>query len=256
MANQIWDPGEYKRNAEFVPNFGAAVIKLLEPKRGERVLDLGCGTGILTKKLAEAGCSAVGVDSSAEMVAAAKAEGFDAFVADAQTLKTNEKFDAVMSNAAIHWMSDHYALSRRVWNLLKPGGRFAAECGGEGCVRIIREGMKIALIKRGIDYKARNPWKFPALGAFSQILESQGFKIKYIARFDCPTQLPAGLRGWLEVFSHSHTAGFTADERESFYKEVEGYCRPALYSEKNGWTADYVRLRFLALKPEEQPYSA
>ena len=251
MTNQIWNPQEYRKSADFVPKLGEPVIELLEPKAGERILDLGCGTGILTKKLAEMGCSVIGTDASPEMVAAARELGVEAFLADAQTLKMDEKFDAIMSNAAIHWMPDHYAVVRRVWNLLKPGGRFAAECGGEGCVRIIREGMKIALIKRGIDYKARNPWKYPELGAFSKILENQGFQVKFIARIDRPTPLPAGLHGWLEVFSASHTEGFSDAGREAFYKEVEDYCRPTLFDEKKGWTTDYVRLRFLAVKPEE-----
>ena len=213
MTNQIWNPQEYRKSADFVPKLGEPVIELLEPKAGERILDLGCGTGILTKKLADMGCSVIGTDASPEMVAAARELGVEAFLADAQTLKMDEKFDAIMSNAAVHWMPDHYAVVRRVWNLLKPGGRFAAECGGEGCVRIIREGMKIALIKRGIDYKARNPWKYPELGAFSKILENQGFQVKFIARIDRPTPLPAGLRGWLEVFSASHTEGFSEAER-------------------------------------------
>lgn len=251
MTNQIWNPQEYRKSADFVPKLGEPVIELLEPKAGERILDLGCGTGILMKKLADMGCSVIGTDASPEMVAAARELGVEAFLADAQTLKMDEKFDAIMSNAAIHWMPDHYAVVRRVWNLLKPGGRFAAECGGEGCVRIIREGMKIALIKRGIDYKARNPWKYPELGAFSKILENQGFQVKFIARIDRPTPLPAGLRGWLEVFSASHTEGFSEAEREAFYKEVEDYCRPTLFDEKKGGTADYVRLRFLTVKPEE-----
>lgn len=250
--NQIWNPESYKKSADFVPKLGRPVIELLEPKPGERILDLGCGTGVLTKELADMGCSVVGTDSSPEMVEAAKELGVDARLADAQTLKMDEKFDAVISNAAIHWMPDHYAVVRRVWNLLKPGGRFAAECGGEGCVRIIREGMKIALIKRGLDYKARNPWKYPELGAFSDILENQGFKVKFIARIDRPTPLPHGLRGWLEVFAASHTQGFTPEEKESFYKEVEDYCRPMLWDKDKGWTGDYVRLRFLAVKPEEE----
>ena len=150
MTNQIWNPQEYRKSADFVSKLGEPVIELLEPKAGERILDLGCGTGILAKRLADMGCSVVGTDASPEMVFAAKELGLDVLLADAQTLKMDEKFDAVMSNAAIHWMPDQYAVVRRVWNLLKPGGRFAAECGGEGCVRIIREGMKIALIKRGI----------------------------------------------------------------------------------------------------------
>ena len=249
--NQIWNPETYRKSADFVTELGRPVIELLEPKAGERILDLGCGNGVLTRELADMGCSVVGMDSSPEMVEAAKALGIDARIADAQTLKMDEKFDAVMSNAAVHWMPDQYAVVRRVWNLLKPGGRFAAECGGEGCVRIIREGMKIALIKRGIDYKSRNPWKFPELGAFADILENQGFRVKFIARIDRPTPLPNGLRGWLEVFSASHTEGFSEAEKSAFYEEVEAYCRPTLYDEKTGWTADYVRLRFLAVKPEE-----
>lgn len=120
---------------------------------------------------------------------------------------------------------------------------------GEGCIRVIREGMKIALIKRGIDYKARNPWKFPELGEFSKILDNQGFKVSYIARIDRPTPLKNGLRCWLKVFANRHTEEFTNEEKELFYKEVEDYCRPMLWTEENGWVADYVRLRFLAIKP-------
>ena len=140
---------------------------------------------------------------------------------------------------------------RRVWNLLKPGGRFAAECGGEGCVRVIREGMKIALIKRGIDYKARNPWKFPELGTFSDILENQGFQVKFIARIDRPTPLVHGLRRWLECSPRATPTASRRSRRRPSIRRVEDYCRPMLFSEQNGWTADYVRLRFLAVKPEE-----
>jgi trans-aconitate methyltransferase len=250
MTNQNWNPGAYEKHADFVPVLGKPVIELLAPKIGEKILDLGCGNGSLTKELADAGFDVIGVDASQEMVEAARAKGVHAMVENAEHLDFHEEFDAVMSNAALHWMSDQYGVVRGVWNALKPGGRFAAECGGEGCVRIIREGMKIALIKRNIDYKARNPWKYPELGPFQDILENQGFKVTYIARLDRPTPLPNGLRGWLEVFSESHTKGFSDAEKEKFYGEVEDYCRPFLYDEKTGvWVADYVRLRFLALKP-------
>jgi SAM-dependent methyltransferase len=254
MTNQVWDPENYKKTAGFVAVLGRPVIELLKPQPGERVLDVGCGDGTLTKELQSHGCDVVGIDSSHEMVESARSMGLDVRLFDAQSLDSafapDERFDAVISNAVLHWISDQYAVVRGVWNLLRPGGRFAAECGGEGCIRIIREGMKLALAKRGIDYKTRNPWKYPEVGLFTKILENQGFQVRYIARIDRPTHLDDGLRGWLEIFSKSHTAGFTDDEREHFYTEVEDYCRPRLYNESAGWTADYVRLRFLAIKPE------
>ena len=245
------DLENYRNETEFTPALASPVIKLLDPKPGEAILDLGCGNGALAAELAEMGCKVVGVDSSKKMIAAACERGIDARLIDGEHLHLGEEFDGVMSNAALHWMPDQYAVVRGVWKALKPGGRFAAECGGEGCIRIIREGMKIALIKRDIDYKARNPWKYPELGAYSKILENQGFKVDYIARIDRPTSLQDGLRSWLEVFAQSHVQGFSPEEKESFYKEVEEYCRPMLFSEKNGWTADYVRLRFLAVKPKD-----
>jgi SAM-dependent methyltransferase len=228
---------------------GGPVLELLNPKSKERILDLGCGDGKLTKELVDLGCNVTGIDSDPEMIEKAKALGIDARIGNAEQLVLDEKFDAVMSNASLHWMKDQYGVVQGIWDALKPGGRFAAECGGEGCIRIIREGLKIALIKRGLEYKARNPWKYPELGTFSGILENRGFKINYIARIDRPTPLPKGLRHWLEVFTASHTRGFSEDEKNFFYNDVEKYCRPLLYTEKDGWIADHVRLRILAEKP-------
>jgi len=250
MSNHYSGLENYKKGADFVPLFGKPVIELLEPKSGEKILDLGCGDGTLSKEMADMGCDVLAVDSSPEMVESARSLGLKAELIDGEHLHFKEEFDAVMSNAALHWMNDQYSVIRGVWRALKPGGRFAAECGGEGCIRIIREGMKIALIKRGIDYRARNPWKFPELGEFSKILDNQGFKVSYIARVDRPTPLKNGFRCWLEVFANSHTEGFSEEEKNLFFLEVEDYCRPLLYTEKNGWVADYVRLRFLAVKPK------
>lgn len=251
MSNQIWNPEEYLKAADLITELSQPVIELLAPKAGEKILDVGCGTGILARTLAEKGCDVTGVDSSPEMTEAAAKLGIKTITADAQHLHLDEKFDAVISTASLNWIRDQYSVVRSVWRSLKPGGRFAAECGGEGCIRIIREGMKIALIKRNIDYKARNPWKYPELGEFSKILENQGFRVSYIARIDKPTPLKNGLRSWLEVFSNKHTEGFPKDEKEAFYKEVEDYCRPMLCKDGKNWIADYVRLRFLALKPAD-----
>lgn len=259
MPNQQWNPTTYNANAHFVPTLGKQLLELLNPQKGERILDLGCGDGTLTKELVREHFNVVGIDASPEMIRAAQANGVDAILLDAENMfndgaedigKFDNAFDAVVSNAALHWMNDHYAVVRNVWRALKPGGRFVAECGGEGCIRIIREGMKIALAKRGVDYKSRNPWKYPELGMFSKILENQGFKVGYIARIDRPTPLPTGLRGWLDVFANAHTRGFSPEEREQFYLDVEDYCSPRLLDKEKGWIADYVRLRFLAEKPK------
>ncbi|NLV82875.1 MAG: class I SAM-dependent methyltransferase [Synergistaceae bacterium] len=249
MANQNWASDDYKTIGDYQYELGGPVIELLAPKSGEKILDLGCGDGKLTKEVVDLGCDVIGIDANPEMVESAKALGIDARVKDAEHLHMDERFDAVMSNASLHWMADHYGVVRGIWHVLKPGGRFSAECGGEGCIRIIREGLKLALIKRGLDYKARNPWKYPELGTFSDILENQGFKINYIARINRPTPLPKGLKSWLEVFAKSHTKGFSEEDKRSFYKDVEKYCRPLLYTEEKGWFADHVRLRILAEKP-------
>lgn len=251
MANQKWDPELYAKNAGFVVEHGQSVLDLLAPKEGEMILDIGCGDGVLTKKLLKEKFRVFSVDASSEMVDAARANDVHARLVDAQELDYEDQFHAIYSNAAIHWMDDHYALVRGVWRALKPGGRFVAECGGEGCVRVIREGMKIALAKLGVDYKSRNPWKFPETGMFTKILENQGFTVTYIARIDRPTPISCGLRGWLELFSQRHTEGMSNDDREKFYAEVEDRCKPRLWSEQNGWSADYVSLRFVAVKPEE-----
>ena len=249
MANQNWSSEDYNKKADYLYELGKPVIELLNPQPGEKILDLGCGTGKLTKIVADMGCDVTGIDADPAMVEATKELGIKAFLHDAEHLNIDGQYDAIMSNGALHWMADQYGVVKGVWKALKPGGRFAAECGGEGCVRIIREGIKLALTKRGVDYKARNPWKYPELGTMADILETKGFKVSYIARVDRPTPLKTGLRGWLEVFANAHTEGFTAEEKESFYTDVENYCKPMLYTEENGWVADHVRLRFMATKP-------
>src|SRR5512138_2182814 len=131
---QTWDPERYARNARFVSDLGAPVVELLAPRPGERILDLGCGDGALTEKLVALGCEVIGVDGSAEQVAGARRRGIDARVADGQALDFDGEFDAVFSNAALHWMKRADAVVDGVWRALRPGGRFVAECGGHGCV--------------------------------------------------------------------------------------------------------------------------
>ena len=158
---QYWDPESYAEHARFVSDLGAPVVDLLAPQAGERILDLGCGDGALTERFRNAGCLAVGVDSSPEQVWAALQRGLDARIVDARELPFDTEFDAVFSNAALHWIPDPDAAIDGVWKALKPGGRFVAECGGAGCVASIRESFAEALRTRGIDCAGVDPWYFP-----------------------------------------------------------------------------------------------
>jgi SAM-dependent methyltransferase len=224
------------------------VVELLDPNPGERILDLGCGDGVLTQKLAEMGCDVVGVDSSAELIAAAKQMGLDAREMDGQALTFDEEFDAVLSNAALHWMKRADAVIAGVHRALRPGGRFVGELGGEGCVALIRAALIAALDRRGIDGAALDPWYFPDVASYGQRLEAAGFAVRWIALIPRPTPLPGDVTGWLETFAESFTSALAAHERPGFLAEVREALRPALCDVTGAWTADYVRLRFAATK--------
>lgn len=174
-AASRWEPADYAKNAAFVPALGAAVLALLDPRPGERILDLGCGDGVLTAKLVEAGAEVVGVDASDTMIAAARARGLDARVADGQALAFGPEYDAVFSNAALHWMLDAPAVAAGVFRALKPGGRFVGEMGGHGNVAILREGLREELEARGYGWPAREAQWYPTISEFSAIYAAAGF---------------------------------------------------------------------------------
>ena len=247
--SQHWDPERYARNARFVAELGAPLIDLLQPKAGERVLDLGCGDGVLTEAIAAAGCAVVGVDASAEQIAAARARGLDARQADGQALDFDEAFDAVFSNAALHWMRDPDAVIDGVWRALRSGGRFVGELGGRGNVAQIIEALCAALEERGIDAMAAFPWYFPDPQEYAGRLEKRGFEVDAIELFERPTPLPGDMAGWLETFAESFLNLVPAEQRPALTAEVMERLRPALCDPEGAWTADYVRLRFAARKP-------
>jgi trans-aconitate methyltransferase len=244
---QRWDPARYERSARFVSDLGMPVVALLAPGDGEHILDLGCGDGALTIKLVEAGCTVVGVDSSVEMVAAATARGLDARVMDGQSLQFANEFDAVFSNATLHWMKDPEAVTAGVWRALKPGGRFVGELGGEGNVAAIVSAMESALAARG--FSVPNPWHFPRPEEYRALLESGGFEVRSLELIPRPTLLPEGARGWLETFAQPFTSILAAEDRPRFLAEVVEVLRDLLCDETGNWRADYVRLRFAAAKP-------
>jgi len=248
-ATQRWDPERYARNARFVAELGAPVVELLDPQPGERILDLGCGDGALTEKLAGLGCRVTGVDASAEQVAAAKARGLDARSLDGAALDYEAEFDAVFSNAALHWMLDPAKVIDGVWRALKPGGRFVGEMGGAGNVEQIKQALIAALDGRGLDGRGAVPWYFPTPDDYRRLLEARGFAVRDIALIPRPTPLPGPMADWLETFAENFLRRLPEAARPAFCAEVSEALRPTLCDAEGRWTADYVRLRFAADKP-------
>ena len=246
--NQDWKADRYAEHAHFVPALGAPVLELLNPQAGERILDLGCGDGVLTEKLAAAGAIVVGVDAAADMIAASKKRGLDARVMEGGKLEFNAEFDAVFSNAALHWMkSDRDAVIAGAYRALKPGGRFVGEMGGHGCVAAITIAIIAVLERHGIkDGAATIPWYFPTVDDYRGRLERAGFKVDYIELIPRPTPLPTNMGGWIELFAQPFLNRLTADQRAHAVDEVVELLRPMLCDEQGHWTADYMRLRFAA----------
>lgn len=243
-----WNPESYDRNARFVSELGAPVVELLAPRPGEHILDLGCGDGALTKKFIDFGCSVVGVDASPAMVSAARKLGIDARVVDGHQLPFDNEFDAVFSNAALHWMTQPYRVVSGVWRSLKQGGRFAGEMGGIGNVARLHAALCDAVTIRGISVEEVDPWYFPSPGEYRGLLESIGFEVEVIELIDRPTPLPTGIGGWVESVAHTFLEVLQEKDVGQFIREIEEAVRPHLCDEFGVWKADYVRLRFLASK--------
>ena len=244
--HQVWRADQYATNARFVSDLGLPVVQLLDPKPGERILDLGCGDGALTRRLVDLGCRVVGVDAGADMVAAARAAGIDARVVDGHDLRFRAEFDAVFSNAALHWMKEPHRVVAGVRAALVPSGRFVGEFGGRGNVATILGALDAALARRGIDAATLSPFWFPDVDEYRGLLEAHGFAVQALDLFPRPTPLPGSLVAWLETFAQPFGSVLPADERPALLAEVAEACRPALCDSAGRWQADYVRLRFAA----------
>lgn len=245
---QTWDPQQYELNGAFVHGLAGGVLEWLAPQAGERILDLGCGDGQLTKWIAAAGASVVGLDSSPQMVAAAQALGIDALVGDGEAIPfESHSFDAVFSNAALHWVRNHDAMLDGVKRVLKPRGRFAAEFGGFGNIAAIRVAMRTAIERFGFDGSKDDVNYYPTPQIYGRRLEQHGFTVERIVLIPRPTPLPeGGMSGWIRTFRRGVLESMPEGVREKIVEEATRLLTPVLRDEEGNWTADYVRLRLLA----------
>jgi trans-aconitate methyltransferase len=250
MQTTRWNPDRYDSHAAFVARLAADLVDLLAPRPGERVLDLGCGTGALSAQIARAGAAVVGLDASAEMVEAARQRepSLRFVVGDAQALPFEGEFDAVFSNAALHWMPRAADVAAGVARSLRPGGRFVAELGGKGCIDAFLRAVSPALAARGEDPAAWVGWYFPDVAEYVGILTAAGLEVKLAHLFDRPTPVAGsdGLREWLRTFRPGLETRL-GDGWSAFVREVEERCSPALRRD-DGWVLDYVRLRVVATR--------
>lgn len=245
---QTWDPMEYERNGAFVRDLAGEVLEWLSAKPGERILDVGCGDGQLSKRIAAGGAEVQGVDASAEMVSSACLRGVAAEQAIAEALPfPDATFDAVFSNAALHWVRGQHAMMREVHRVLKPGGRFVAEMGGHGNIAAIRVALTAVLARHGHAGEEDGVNYYPTPEGYQRSLEMHGFKVQRAALIPRPTALPAGgMAGWLRTFRRGVFEGLPEELRETVVAETVALLAPVLRDETGNWVADYVRLRFVA----------
>jgi SAM-dependent methyltransferase len=247
MASQSWDVEHYESTHNYVWKLGAPLIGLLSPQAGERILDLGCGAGQLAAEIVSAGAEVVGVDSSPAMIAQARINypGIRFVLSGAAGFTDPEPFDAVFSNAALHWMKPPEAVVDSIARALKTGGRFVAEMGGRGNIGQVVAALEAILGKEQV--AARNPWYYPAIGEYASLLEQHGLDVENALLFDRPTRVDgeAGLRQWLEMFATSFLEGLDRKDRERLFEEMESRLRPSLFCD-GAWYIDYRRLRIVA----------
>ena len=243
-----WNPESYAKIARFVSDLGEPLLQLLEPKPGEIILDLGCGDGALTEKIAAAGCQVFAIDASLAQLQAARRRNLQVAVMDGQQLGLKRKFDAIFSNAALHWMKRADKVVEGVASALKSRGRFVAEFGGQGNVDVIRQALHAGLRQRGIDPWQVDPWYYASPQEYTELLERNNFTVEYIELIPRPTDLPGDIVSWLGVFAQPFTNAVSALERGRFLNEVRDSLKPMLEKTDQTWFADYVRLRFKAIR--------
>ena len=171
-VSQHWEKEKYEKNARFVSDYGKELIEWLNPKKDEYILDLGCGDGVLTKEISKYGCKVLGLDGSQKFVEATRKLGVDAIQGDAQNMNFENEFDAIFSNAALHWMTDYDGVLKSVSKALKKSGRFVVEMGCKGNVETIENAIFEIAEKHNL--KAKKCWFFPTPEEKTKLLEKYG----------------------------------------------------------------------------------
>lgn len=248
FRGQVWNPAAYASTGRFVSDLSSGVVELLAAQPGEVILDLGCGEGALTQRLASTGARIIGVDASSAMAEAARARGLTIHQASGDALPFTAEFDAVFSNAALHWMSNAEGVLTSVHRALKPGGRFVAELGGHGNIAAIRVALQAVLARYAIDAEAVAASFFPSSAQYRRMLESAGFAVRTIDLIPRPTPLPAGMEAWLNTFRNGVLDLLSPTDRAQALAETVALLKPVLCDADGNWTADYVRLRFSATR--------
>ena len=249
-SGPLWDAEQYDREFSFVPTFGEDLLGLLGPKSNERILDLGCGTGQLTQRISKMAGEVVGLDNPTEMIELARRKFPDLnfVLADASTFDLDSQFDAIFSNAALHWILDYRSCIQRMYENLKTGGRLVLELGGKGNIQCILNPLRTVLKKYGYSRQsALQPWYFPSIAEYCTVLESEGFRVTLAQHFDRPTKLEDDVIGWLDMFAQMFFEEIPAEDQDKIKKEVQQLAEERCYLE-GSWFADYKRLRIIAFK--------
>ncbi|KEQ27576.1 methyltransferase domain-containing protein [Paenibacillus tyrfis] len=251
-SDRHWNSKVYDDKQAFADKPGVGLLTLLQPRSGERILDVGCGNGNLTAEIAAAGAIPTGIDLSEEMVRQARQKHpeLNFQVENACHYRIDVRFDAVFSNAALHWIKDASAVASSIWLALRDGGRFVAEFAGSGNVAVLTAAMEQELETHGYTWAGRNPWYFPTIGEYASLLEQTGFRVKWAQHFDSPSPLKGetGLRNWLDKFADYFFPDVSPADKASIYSAIEARVKP--HFDRGGqWMIDTRRLRIIAIKP-------
>jgi len=242
-----WNPNTYNKHTAFVSQLALPVVDLLDPKKGEKILDVGCGEGTLAVEIERRGAKVIGVDMSSEMIEQCQAKGIEAYVGSVTDLPYDEEFDAIFSNATLHWIKNSKSAVQNIAKSLKSSGHFVCEFGGEGNAYALVSAMQEVFEKHPEFGEFENPWYFPSVEEYTTLLESEGFKVEYMDIIPRPTPMD-DIGNWLDIFANGVTKHLSKEQFEVFKKACRAILKERIYSEDEGWMLDYKRLRVRAVK--------